>query len=62
VIYDLQGRRVRTLVDGARPSGAGHATWDGRDDGGVLAPNGTYFARLQVPGAGPVQRPVSLAR
>jgi subtilisin family serine protease len=48
VIYDMQGRRVRSLVDGARPAGRQSATWDGRDDGGRRARSGVYFARIEA--------------
>ena len=33
-LYDIQGRLVRSLVDGVRSSGANQARWDGRDDAG----------------------------
>jgi len=49
-IYDVQGRLVRTLVDGVRPAGMGEARWDGRDRTGRGVASGTYFARLQAGG------------
>ncbi len=49
-IYDVQGRLVRTLVDGIRPAGMGEARWDGRDRTGRGVASGTYFARLQAGG------------
>ena len=45
-IYALDGSRVRTLVDGARPAGRNEVVWDGRDDSGRALATGTYFARL----------------
>ncbi len=46
-IYDLSGRRVRTLRDGAdEPAGSHEAEWDGRDDGGRVVPSGVYVCRL----------------
>lgn len=45
-VYDLSGRAVRRLVDGARAAGTFAATWDGRDDRGRQVPSGIYFARL----------------
>ncbi len=50
-IYDVSGRRVRTLLDGV-PLGQGRrdAVWRGRDDAGRIVPAGVYFARLQVDG------------
>ncbi len=44
-LYDVRGRRVRTLVDGAT-SREGRAPWDGRTDDGRVAAPGLYFARF----------------
>ncbi len=41
-IYDIAGRRVRTLH---LARGASSIAWDGRDDAGASAPSGVYFAR-----------------
>ena len=49
-VYDLQGRRVRTLVDRELPAGANVMPWDGRDANGASAERGLYFARLITPG------------
>jgi len=49
-LYDIQGRLVRSLVDGVRSSGANQARWDGRDDAGRSVASGTYFARLRSGG------------
>ncbi len=46
-IYDVQGRLVRTLVDGVRPSGLNEVRWDGRDWNGRAAASGTYLVRLR---------------
>jgi hypothetical protein len=45
-VYDVAGRPVRGLVDGARGAGTFTVTWDGRDDTGRTVPSGVYFARL----------------
>jgi hypothetical protein len=45
-VYDILGRRVRTVVDGELPDGVSVAEWDGRDPGGALLGSGVYFARL----------------
>ena len=50
VLYDVRGRRVRTLVDGARAAGEHVARWDGRDESGAPAAAGVYFLRLETAG------------
>ncbi len=49
-IFDLDGRRIRTLAQGER-SGPNRyeVTWDGRDDLGRRVASGIYFYRLQTP-------------
>ncbi|MGQ0722772.1 MAG: FG-GAP-like repeat-containing protein, partial [Candidatus Eiseniibacteriota bacterium] len=47
-IYDVAGRRLRTLDDGELPAGQFTRTWDGRDDSGRPVPSGIYFARLET--------------
>jgi hypothetical protein len=49
-IFDVAGRRVRTLWDGGMIAGNRTITWDGRSDGGRFVPSGLYFARLEAPG------------
>jgi hypothetical protein len=49
LVYDLQGRRVRTLVDAVLPAGEQRVLWDGRDSAGHTASAGVYFARLMTP-------------
>lgn len=46
-IYDLAGRRVRTIAHGPELAGSHILTWDGRDGSGREAPHGTYFAKLR---------------
>ena len=48
VIYDVQGRRVRTLFDKNADFGRHDITWDGKDDRGVPVSSGVYFYRLVV--------------
>jgi glucose/arabinose dehydrogenase len=45
-LYDVAGRRVRSLFRGAAPAGASDFEWDGRDDLGQPARPGVYLARL----------------
>jgi hypothetical protein len=49
-VFDLRGRAVRRLIDGARPAGEGSVTFDGRDDSGRDLASGLYFVRLTVDG------------
>jgi glucose/arabinose dehydrogenase len=52
-VYDVQGRLVRGLARGQSfAAGSGSVTWDGRTEGGTVAPPGAYFVRLV---AGPDQ-------
>jgi len=55
-VYDLQGRRVATVVDEVQPAGWRSTVWDGRDL--VIHPvaSGMYFARLEVGGAVQVRK------
>ncbi len=48
-VFDVRGRRVRTLVHGTRGAGDQAVTWDGRDGSGVASAPGIYFYRLVTP-------------
>ena len=48
-IYDLQGRRIRTIFKGRHEAGTDSKFWDGRMDNGALAKNGVYFAKFRGP-------------
>ena len=50
-IYDVAGRRVRTLAEGTFPAGPHVANWDGRNDRGAPLPAAVYFGRLESRGA-----------
>jgi hypothetical protein len=50
-IYDVAGRLVRTLLDGAVGAGDHRIVWQGRDDRGGEVASGVYFYRLEVDGA-----------
>lgn len=50
VVYDVMGRRVRTLVDGDVIAGEQAVTWDGASDAGPTVPSGVYLARLEAGG------------
>ena len=47
VVVGIDGRRVRTLVDGVLPAGPHAVAWKGKDESGGLAAPGLYFVRLQ---------------
>ena len=47
-LYDVQGRRVRTLFQEVRPAGRQQVVWDGRDDSGHFVGSGVYVARLEA--------------
>lgn len=49
-ILDLQGRRVRTLIDQDAAAGSFTARWDGTADSGAMVGKGVYFARLAAGG------------
>ena len=57
-VYDLRGRRVRSLVSGDRTAGPAAAIWDGRDELGKTVAAGTYFYRLEVGGQTETRRMV----
>jgi aminopeptidase N len=48
-IYDLLGRRVRTLVDGRDQGREQAVEWDGTDDGRRAVGAGHYFVELTTP-------------
>jgi ASPIC/UnbV protein/VCBS repeat protein/flagellar hook capping protein FlgD/pre-peptidase len=47
-IYDVTGRKVRTLVDRVMSAGTQYVGWDGTDDFGRHAGRGLYFYRAQA--------------
>lgn len=59
-IFDIAGRRVRVLLAGPQPAGAGSVRWDGRDAAGRTVAAGLYFARLSTGGRSETQRLVLL--
>jgi hypothetical protein len=61
-IFDLAGRKVRTLIDRRLEAGRHIAGWDGSDDWGRTAPPGVYFYRLEAGGRTEVRKLVRLSR
>jgi hypothetical protein len=49
-IYDVTGRRVRTLVNEWQEAGMQSIYWRGRDAGGIPVASGVYFVRLESNG------------
>lgn len=48
VVYDANGRLVRTIESGYKQSGCYQAVWDGRDEVGRKVSNGVYFYQLKT--------------
>ncbi|MFH1279446.1 MAG: T9SS type A sorting domain-containing protein [Candidatus Eisenbacteria bacterium] len=49
-VFDLTGRRVKTLVDEPVPAGYRTAFWNGTDARGAAVASGIYFVRLRAGG------------
>jgi len=48
-VYDVVGRRVRTLLDASMPAGWDHrVTWNGQDENGRRVASGIYLYRLSA--------------
>ncbi len=61
-VFDVRGRRIKTLVEAQLPPGPQKAVWDGRDaDGGEVAA-GVYLYRLAVDGEIMGQRKMVLVK
>ena len=45
-VYDLLGRRVKTLVKKNLDMGSYNVKWDGSSDAGEMLPSGMYFYEL----------------
>ena len=48
-VYDVTGRRVTILANGAHAAGTHTLTWNGHDAHGHDLPSGTYVVRLTTP-------------
>lgn len=46
-IYSLDGRLVKTLLNGYATAGSHEIRWNGRDNDGHLAPSGMYFVKTE---------------
>jgi len=47
-VFDLTGRRIRTLVDGVQDPGIHNIEWDGRSEAGVKVASGVYFYQMRA--------------
>ncbi|NUO83623.1 PQQ-dependent sugar dehydrogenase [candidate division KSB1 bacterium] len=61
VIFDVLGRRIKTLHNGPQSPGAHTVYWDATDDGGKLVSGGVYFYRMHA-GAFTSTRKILLVR
>ncbi len=50
VVYDVNGREVRSLVRKRMDGGAGVVVWDGLDNAGRRVATGVYFSKLDIDG------------
>jgi len=48
-VYDVSGRRVATLAEGAAEAGEREVVWNLTDERGASVPPGVYFYRLETP-------------
>ena len=60
-VYDLVGRRVRSLASGRATAGRHIVDWDLHSDRGVAMPQGMYIIRIDIDGRDSA-RPVFVAR
>lgn len=49
-VYDVSGRKVKTLVNESLSSGPHSRLWQGRDSSGRQVPSGTYYLRMETGG------------
>ncbi|MBC7186386.1 MAG: T9SS type A sorting domain-containing protein, partial [Calditrichaeota bacterium] len=47
-VFDVRGRKVKTLLEGGQSEGEHLAVWDGSAEDGTQVPSGLYFVRLQT--------------
>jgi hypothetical protein len=51
-VYDVTGRRIRTLFEGMEAPGERQRQWNGTDDSGNPVPTGVYICRITARGEG----------
>jgi hypothetical protein len=57
-LYDVSGRRLKTMVSGVQTPGRYSLTWEGADDRGRLLSAGIYFVKLETDDARSVKKAV----
>ncbi len=48
IIYDLLGRKIKTLVNGMQTSGSYDVRWNGTNDSGIKVSSGIFFYQLKT--------------
>ncbi|HCV26324.1 MAG TPA: hypothetical protein DGN59_22980 [Candidatus Latescibacteria bacterium] len=61
-VFDVLGRRTKTLVSTPLPPGVHEMDWDGRADDGSRVATGVYLVRLQAAGGVASTRSITLLR
>lgn len=56
IVYDLLGRRVKTLTSSLLDAGEHKIIWDGTDDSGMEVASGIYLYKLEARGLSQVRR------
>ena len=46
IVYNIIGKKIKTLVDARKPAGIYWETWDGTNEYGELMPSGIYLCKL----------------
>jgi hypothetical protein len=60
IVFDVSGRRVRTLVSGFVPAGIHEVAWNGRDDSGRPVASGVYLYSFRTGGFSETRKMVLL--
>ena len=61
-VYDVAGRRVKTLIDRNLLPGIHRVTWDGRNESGTGVASGVYFVRVKRNGSPEAVKKIVLMR
>ncbi len=61
-IFDMLGKKVADLYDGAQAVGSYSFSWDGRDQRGSTVSSGVYFYRLTLDGSVSKSRVMTLLK